>query len=224
VNQANKPVCAIVGIGPGLGAALARCFAAAGYSVVGLTRDPAKLAELPGVALLAADAADPAGLATALADGVSTAGGPIEILIYNAYRATMTQTGPVSLDTSALVEDFRVNVAGALAAAQAVLPAMLAAGRGTILLTGGGLALDPTGWLGAASLAIGKSGLRSLALSLHAELAPRGVHAATVTIAGQLQPGTPFDPDRVALAFRALHADPPENFRSEIIFRGDTSY
>jgi NAD(P)-dependent dehydrogenase (short-subunit alcohol dehydrogenase family) len=216
-------VCAIVGIGPGLGAALARCFAAAGYRVVGLTRDPGKLAGLPCAALLAADASNPVGLATALADGARAAGGPIRILIYNAYRSTMTQSGPASLDTSDMVEDFRVNVAGALAAAQAVLPAMLAGGGGTILFTGGGLALDPTGWLGAASLAIGKSGLRSLALSLHAELAPRGVHVGTVTIAGQIQPGTGFDPDRVAQAFLALHADPPGGFRNEIIYRGDTS-
>jgi NAD(P)-dependent dehydrogenase (short-subunit alcohol dehydrogenase family) len=93
-------------------------------------------------------------------------------------------------------------------------------GRGTILFTGGGLALDPSGWLPAASLAIGKAGLRSLALTLHAELAPIGIHAATVTIAGQIQPGTAFAPESIAEAFWALHVEPPGQFRNEIIYTG----
>ena len=170
--------------------------------------------------LRAADAADPAALAAALGDG------RVEVLLYNAYRATMApgehQGGPSSLDPEALVADFRVNVAGALAATQAMLPGMLARGRGTVLFTGGGLALDPTGWLPAASLAVGKAGLRSLARTLHAELAPRGVHAGTVTVAGGIEPGTVFDPDRIADAFWSLHRDPLGAFRAEIVFRGET--
>ena len=66
--------------------------------------------------------------------------GPIEVLIYNAFSATPAPPSQIPLE--ALVGDFRVNVGGALAAVQAVLPAMQARERGTILLTGGGLALD----------------------------------------------------------------------------------
>jgi NAD(P)-dependent dehydrogenase (short-subunit alcohol dehydrogenase family) len=98
---------------------------------------------------------------------------------------------------------------------------MRACGTGTILFTGGGLAIDPTGWLPAASLAIGKAGLRSLALTLHQELAPDGIHAGTVTIAGQIQPGTSFDPDSIAAAFWSMHTDPPGRFRNEIVFTGN---
>lgn len=211
----GKSVCAVVGFGPGMGAALARRFAEGGYAVVALGRDPARHAALAGggVEFRAADAGDPASLAAALPDGA-------EVLLYNAYRATMAEPGPSALDPAALVEDFRVNVAGALAAARAVLPGMLRAGRGCVLFTGGGLALDPTGWLPAASLAVGKAGLRSLALALHAELAPRGVHAGTVTVAGAVAPGTPFDPARIADAFWELHRDPPGAFRAEAVFRG----
>ena len=97
---------------------------------------------------------------------------------------------------------------------------MIAAGRGSILFTGGGLALDPTGWLAAASLAIGKAGLRSLAQTLHAELAPKGIHAGTVTVAGAIAPGTPFDPAHIADAFWSLHEDTPGAFRPEIVFKG----
>lgn len=215
MSDAATPRAVVVGIGPGLGAALARRFMAGGYAVTGLARDPARAAAIPGVAPQAADAADPAGLTAAI-----TADGPVDVLIYNAYRATMMQDGPSSLDVSALIEDFRVNVAGALAAVQAVLPGMRAAGRGSILLTGGGLALDPTGWLPAASLAVGKAGLRTLALTLHKELASTGIHVGTVTVAGQIQPGTPFDPERIADAFWDLHSDAEGAFRAEIIFKG----
>ncbi len=209
------PRCAVVGFGPGLGAAIARRFAAEGFAVLGQARDPARHAALagPGITLAAADAADPGSLAAALAAGA-------DILIYNAYRATIAMPGPSALTPEALAQDFVVNVAGALAAAQAVLSGMRAAGRGTILLTGGGLALNPTNWLPAASLAIGKAALRSLALTLHAELAAEGIHAGTVTVDGAVAPGTAFDPDRVADAFWSLHRDPPGGFRPEIVFRG----
>ncbi len=210
-----RPVAVIVGVGPGLGAALATRFARGGYAVTGLARDPARLEALPGVTMRRADAADPVALAHAV-----TAGGPVSVLIYNAYRATMGEAGPSGIDPGELVADFRVNVAGALAAVQAVLPAMRAARAGHILLTGGGLALDPTGWLPAASLAVGKAGLRSLAFTLNKELSPAGIHAGTVTIAGQIKAGTAFDPARVAEAFWDLHSDTAENFRAELIFGG----
>ena len=215
MSGATLPRAVVVGIGPGLGAALARRFAAGGFAVTGLARDPGRIAVAPGVTLQQADASDSTGLAAAI-----TAGEPVAVLIYNAYRATTAQNGPSGLDPAALVEDFRVNVAGALAAAQAVLPGMREAGRGSILLTGGGLALDPTGWLPAASLAMGKAGLRSLALTLNKELAPAGIHVGTVTIAGQIQAGTAFDPDQIANAFWDLHTDAPGAFRAELVFKG----
>ena len=56
-----------------------------------------------------------------------------------------------------------VNIGGALVAAQAVAPKMSERGLGTILLTGGGFALQPLpDYL---SLSIGKAGIRALAMS-----------------------------------------------------------
>jgi NAD(P)-dependent dehydrogenase (short-subunit alcohol dehydrogenase family) len=183
IMDGTAPRCAVIGFGAGIGAAVARRFAAGGYAVLGVARDPSRHAALagPGVTLAAADAADPAALAAALSGGA-------EVLVYNAYRASIATPGPSALDPALLAGDLAVNVTGALAAVQAVLPGMRAAGRGTILLTGGGLALDPTKWLPAASLAVGKAALRSLALTLHAELAPEGIHAATITVDGAVAP------------------------------------
>ena len=44
------------------------------------------------------------------------------------------------------------------------------------------------------------------------------VEGGTVTVAGQIQPGTDFNPARIAEAFWSLHADPAGQFRNEIIF------
>ena len=79
---------------------------------------------------------------------------------------------------------------------QVAAPAMRAAGAGTILFTGGGWADHPGPAWGTVSL--GKAALRPAATMLGAELAGDGVRVASITIAGQIQPGTPFSPDRIA--------------------------
>ncbi len=221
----QRPVAFVLGMGPGLSAALAERFALGGHAVVGFARNPGKSADLASnlaaeghrVELRAADAGDFDGLRAAIAAAEREVG-PAEALIHNAYRASFAP--PSAVRPEEAVSDFRVNVAGALAAAQAVLPGMLARGRGTVLFTGGGLALDPTGWLDAASLAVGKAGLRSLALTLNKELAPKGVHVGTVTVAGAIQPGTPFAPGRIAEAFWRMHETPAGAKPAEVVFTG----
>jgi NAD(P)-dependent dehydrogenase (short-subunit alcohol dehydrogenase family) len=98
--------------------------------------------------------------------------GPAEVLVYNAFG--FHQANPSELSASQLAEDFQVNVVGALVSAQCEIGAMKAARGGTILLTGGGLALEPEPSF--SSLAVGKAGMRSLAFSLHKELSPFHIH------------------------------------------------
>lgn len=221
----NKPVALIIGMGPGLSLALAARFAAGGYQVVGFGRNVVKLEKAVAevcaagsdVDMRSVDASDVSQLQSTIA---ATAGefGPVQILIYNAYR--MTPALPSQLAPHDAMADFNVNVVAPLAAAQAVLPAMLKQGKGSIVFTGGGLALDPTGWLDAASLAIGKAGIRSLAMTLNKELSPKGVHAGTVTIAGAIASGTPFSPARIADAYWEFVADALQAKPAELIFGG----
>lgn len=210
----------ILGYGPGLGAAVAEGFAQAGFGLALIARDAEKLARAAAAYTergietysFAADAGDTTALSNAL-DLLHRRLGDPEILVYNAAA---WRTGPVlALSPEALEDDFRICVSGALAAVRAVAPAMAAAGRGTILLTGGGFALYPTA--SAPSLSIGKAGLRALALMLAAELAPQGVNVATITIMGTIAEGTPFAPARIAAAFRAAHESPA---KPEILFDG----
>jgi len=219
----NAPLCLIVGVGPGLSAALARRYAAAGFHIAGLARSPGKSDDLAAglradgaeVDLRAADAADLPGLRSAIA-GIEDAHGSVDTLIYNAYRSTFAPPSQVAPEE--MIGDFTVNVAAALAATQAVLPGMLAAGRGTVLLTGGSLAIDPTGWLAAASLAATKAGLRNLAFSLNKEMADKGIRVGTVTIAGLIKPGGPFSPDAIADATWNFARDPSNP--PELLFKG----
>jgi NAD(P)-dependent dehydrogenase (short-subunit alcohol dehydrogenase family) len=209
----TRPVTLVIGLGPGLSAALAQRFADGGYAIAGFARHPEKSAALAAAMaekdqkldLRAVDAGDFTMLSSAVC-AIEDQLGPIEVLIYNAFSATPAPPSQIPLE--ALVGDFRVNVGGALAAVQAVLPAMQARERGTILLTGGGLALDPTPWLPAASLAVGKAGIRNLAQGLHKEMENTPIRVGTVTITGQILPGTPLAPETIAEHFWQLHTMP----------------
>ncbi len=218
----TKPLCIIVGFGPGNGLALARAFGHEGFHLALMSRDPTKHTALTTALAkeeltaksFAADAGDADSLRVAIAQAERELG-ETSVLIYNAIAASFLR--PTQLTPDHLVADFRVNVAGALVATLAVLPGMKSRGYGTILFTGGGWALQP--WDGAASPSIGKAGIRSLAYTLAQELGGSGIHVATVTIAGQVAVGTRFDPDAIAEAFLKLHHQPPGKFETEIIYQ-----
>ncbi|SFE88416.1 short chain dehydrogenase [Bacillus sp. OV194] len=106
--------------------------------------------------------------------------GRIDVLLYNA--ASGKPGKPTELTAEDLVRDFKISVAGALLSVKEVLPHRE---NGSILLTGGGLALDP--YADYASLAIGKAGIRNLAYSLSQELSAKGIYVGTLTVKGFIQ-------------------------------------
>jgi short-subunit dehydrogenase len=215
-------VCTIVGMGQGVSMAVAKRFGKEGFAIAMISRRQSALDRYAdqlrsvGIAALgfAADIADPAELKIAL-DSIHKTLGETEVLVYNA--AVMRQAVPSELSPAQLNEDVRVNITGALIAAQHVLPAMKKHKRGTILFTGGGLALEPYPMY--TSLAIGKAGIRSLAYSLYGELQTQGIHVATVTICGFVQPSTKFDPDRIAEEYWRLHTQPKGKWEREVVYK-----
>ncbi|MGH1574369.1 SDR family NAD(P)-dependent oxidoreductase [Methylobacterium sp. P31] len=207
---------AVIGIGPGLGLAIARRFAREGFSVVGLARTPDRIPDEAGIEVRQADAADPAGLGAALRS-IEADHGPVEVLVYNAYRVSVGLPG--ALDPEDLAADLRVNVVGAYAAAQTMHGLMAPRGCGSIILTGGGLAIDPRPWPSAFSLSAGKAALRNLAYSLSDAFKADGVALATVTVAGRIQEGTPFAPDLIADAFWRVYLE-GETAGPEVMFTG----
>lgn len=201
------PVCVVVGYGAGVGHGIAAAFARQGSDLLLLGRSPerhgAALAELRelGVEVTteAVDAADPEALAAVLA--VLPGEGPV-VLAYNAV--VPTPGPPSSLVPARLAADLQVDVVGALAAAQALLPALRQRG-GALLFTGGGMAHHPVAAV--ASIGIGKAALRALVLMLAQELAPEAprLSVGLVSIMGQVAAGTALDPARIGEAFVAQH-------------------
>lgn len=150
-----------------------------------------------------ADAGDLPKLQEAMT-GLIASLGPCDVLIYHA--AAMQSGSPLDLTADRMTKEFAVNVLGAHPAAKLVAPFMVAQGRGAILFTGGGLALEPyPEWT---SLALGKAALRSLSLSLFKELKPKGVHVAILAICGIVAKDSPFAPSVIAKEYWRVATDP----------------
>ena len=83
----KKPVCAVVGVGPGNGAALARRFTAGGYAVALMARSAtlsgALAAELDDARAYECDVADAASVKDAFSR-VRADLGEVDVLVYNA--------------------------------------------------------------------------------------------------------------------------------------------
>jgi NAD(P)-dependent dehydrogenase (short-subunit alcohol dehydrogenase family) len=213
-------VCAVVGVGPGLGIAIAERFAKGGYKTALLGRRLYKVEDyerslrergLDATAFVS-DASQPDDVARALGD-VRGRLGKIDVLVYNAFAV---HTKALSdLTPEELIDDFRVNVAGALAAVHAVSPAMRAKGSGAILLTGA-VGTRPDDEPESASLSVGKAALHRLVLLLARDLAPSGIRVSTLTIRGAICVGTDFDPEKVAEAYWKAAAEPHEAWLDEV--------
>ena len=177
----DDPVCLVTGVGPGTGAALARRFASGGYRVAMLARSADRLAalaaELPGSRAFQCDVGDAAALTRVLDDVRRTLGDPT-VAIHNAVSGSFGTF--LSVDPSDLERNFRVNVVSLLHLARGLIPAMIARGRGALVVTGNTSALR--GKSSFAGFAPTKAAQRILAEAIAREVGPRGVHVAYVVI------------------------------------------
>ncbi|PFA69718.1 short-chain dehydrogenase [Bacillus sp. AFS015802] len=203
----NKTII-IIGAGKGISYETARNFGLKGYNVAMISRTLTSLQELEtdlasqGVTAkgFQGDVSSASSMKDALSAVRAEFGEEIEVLLYNA--ASIRPGQPTSITPEDFLYDFKVNVAGALIAVQEALPYMKKE-SGSILLTGGGLALHPSAEV--ASLSVGKAALRSLAYSLHQELSSKGVHVGTLTINGFVQEDSYFSADKIAGALFKMH-------------------
>ena len=176
-----KPVCVVVGVGEGNGAAFARAFAREGMSLglvargTGFTEPLAQ--EIGDARAYACDVTDPAGVAGTF-DAIRRNLGDPAVLIYNAGSGVRGDAESVSLE--AFENAWRVNALGALAASQQVIPAMKAAGAGAIVFIGATASLR--GGAQTAAFAPAKAAQRTLAESMARSLWPQGIHVALIVI------------------------------------------
>ena len=187
-NAKQQPVAVVVGVGPGLGASLARRFASE-YAVAIVARRAdylrslaAEIRNAGGVALeVNADAGNREQVGAAFKLIRERLGEP-DALLYNA------SAGPFGNLNDVAVEQFensiRINAVGAFLCCKECVPAMVARGRGTILFTGATAGIKA----GARSVAFGPGNFakRGLAQSLARDLGPRGIHVAWINVDGAI--------------------------------------
>ena len=230
----NGKVAAVLGVGPGLGSSVARRFAREGFAVALMARSEESVAgaqeeieEIGGTAIsVSTDATDPASVEAAFGRVREELGDP-EVFVYNAGAFQMG--GILEIAPEKFDECFRANCAGAFYAAQQVLPAMVEAARGTILLTGATASLRGSARFSA--LAVGKFGLRALAQSMAREFGPQGIHVAHVIIDGQIntprvrqrspdrESQTMLSPGAIAETYCQIHSQDPTAWTLELDLR-----
>lgn len=203
---------AIIGAGPGLGAAVARRFGREGFAVALLARNAERVealaADIRSEGIEArgyvANVREAASLA-AILDRAAQELGPIEVLEYSPlpqkdFLRPVLETTPA--DVAAAIE---FSVYGPVAAVHQVLQGMRVLGRGTILFINGGSAVRPTAKFAGTSIAF--AGETAYAQMIHDELKADGIHVGQLIIPGAIVAGHERkDPKVLAEAIWQMHA------------------
>ncbi|PPF37022.1 SDR family oxidoreductase [Pseudoclavibacter sp. AY1H1] len=205
------PLLTIIGAGPGLGLEIARAFGRRGFDVALVARTQARLDSLvetlvgEGIAAhaFAADISRPGSVTEALR-AIRDTLGPIDVLEFSPADRSLATVDVLDVTMENLQPQIDFYLGGALTAVGAVLPDMIAAGEGTVLVVTGGGSLNPRPSL--ANVNIAAAGLRNWALNLHNALQPKGVYVAHMGITALIGGGHPdAEPEVIAEALARLH-------------------
>ncbi len=212
MSSGSPPVALIVGVGEGLGYALGKRFAAAGFKVALTARNAERIERLAeaivetgGQALaLPADARDERAVIE-LFERLEREQGPIEVVAFNAgamYRSPIAE-----MPADMFEEVWRAGCYAGLLVGREAARRMAPRGRGTILFTG--VTASLRGGARFAAFAAAKHGLRALAQSIARELGPKGIHVAHVVIDGRIDAQSEdlgLAPDAIAETYYRIHA------------------
>ncbi len=171
----------ITGASSGLGAELARCYAAVDTTLALTARRREDLesvaAGLPGTTVVyPVDVTDPAALAEAAADFVARFGAP-DVVIANAGISAGTLTEEPG-DVAAFEKIFRVNVVGMFASFAPFVAAMRARGSGTFV--GIASVAGIRGMPGSGGYCGSKSAAITYLEALRGEMRPYGIRVVTI--------------------------------------------
>lgn len=202
----------VLGAGNGCGNRVAEKFGKNDFRVVLMARNPEHLAAYEAefkdkgieVYTKVADASKPYSVIRAF-DELKAQFGTPDVLFYNVGITGLDSEIKGEKDVDLLMDRYMVDVAGAYHAIQQVLGKEFSEKKGTILVTGGGLALYPM--YDYLPLSMDKAALRAMCLALHEELKKQDVFLGTVTVTGVIAPGQPCDPAVLAEDFWKLYTD-----------------
>ena len=184
-----KKTIVVVGAGRGLGNGVAEKFGGNDFRVVLMARSEEHLKEYAAdfaakgieVHTQATDVADFDAFAQTFRKVVETYGTP-DVLFYNVGVTVADEE--VKMTTQTLVERYAVDVAGAYNCVRLVDTEEFAEKKGAILVTGGGLALQP--YAGYLPLSMDKAALRAMVHALAPVLKEKGIYIGTVQVTGTI--------------------------------------
>ncbi len=190
-NQPKK-VCLVVGVGDGVGAAIAKAFALDGFETV-ITRRARNLPELEAIAQ---GIRDQGGVVhargvdarseeetVALFQEIERDIGPLEVVVFNIGANVRFSIEETTARVFTKVWEMAC-FAGFLAGREAA-KAMVPRGRGTIIFTGATASLR--GRESFSAFASAKAGLRAVAQSMARELGKKNIHVAHVVCDGSIE-------------------------------------
>ena len=218
--RSSKQTAIVVGVGPGLGAALVRRFSSEEMNVAMVARQADRLASLAKETGARAYGCD-ATVETAVGDlfaAVERDLGKPQLVVFNAGGFVRKPIAELSVDD--MEHAWRSNCLGGFLVGRAAAQAMLSGGSGTIIFTGATAAMR--GGANFAAFATGKFGLRALAQSMARELGPKGIHVAHTIIDGQIgdnAEGTKLAPAAIADAYWHLHRQAKSAWTQELDLR-----
>jgi NAD(P)-dependent dehydrogenase (short-subunit alcohol dehydrogenase family) len=190
MNAFVPEVAVVAGVGPGLGASLARRFAKAGCRIGLLARSSEFIDTLAGELGHQGTKALAVPADISQADQVAVAFrrlreqlGPVDFLINNASASGPFGQPFVEITADSFTQGWRVGVLGAFLCSQAVVPDMLKRGAGCILFTGATSSVRGA----AITFSSAKFALRGLVQGLARELWPKGLHIAHIIVDGVIR-------------------------------------
>ena len=198
----------IAGVGPGLGASIARKFVAEGCAVALFARSSEFIDDLAdelnegGDALAVQTDITDAEQVAAGFDEVREAFGSVDVLVNHASGGAWKQLMDLSSDE--FEQALAVGTHGGFHCSQEAVADMLDNGGGTVIFTGATSSVR--GNEGALAFSAGKFAVRGMAESMARDLGPKDIHVAHVVIDGGIRPPNRevenpddyLDPDAIA--------------------------
>lgn len=190
MNTFTPDVAVIAGVGPGLGASLARKFVKEGCRIALLARSSEFLERLSaelrrdGTETLAIpmDVSE-AEQVTAAFSHIRERLGPVDLLVNNASASGPFGQPFAEITPESFARGWQVGVLGSFLCSQAVVPEMLKKKAGCLLFTGATSSVRG----GALTFSSAKFALRGLAQALARELWPQGIHVAHIVVDGVIR-------------------------------------
>ncbi len=212
-----KKTIVVIGAGKGLGNGVAEKFGNNDFRVILMARSEEHLKEYAAdfeakgieVYTQAADVADFGAFAETFREVVNAHGIP-DVLFYNVGITVADEEVEISAQT--LIDRYVADVAGAYNCIRLADTEEFAKKKGAVLITGGGLALQP--YAGYLPLSMDKAALRAMVQALSPVLKEKGIYLGTVQVTGTIGSNDFYAPKTIAEEFWKLYT---EQETSEIV-------